>query len=462
MKSDNSRLICSRRGLLKGAVAASLFAALRGDNAHAAPDPVPPVFWVQLFATGGWDQMLFCDPKFGPRVSASGGFHDVSQLKQVASIPYVDAYDVANPNIRPVDPFFQEFGSRLLVVNGVDTTTNNHDVGTRYWMSGSLLEGFPIFAAQVAGVLGQGKVMPLVDISGYDDCGGLVAPVRLDYIGVPKISQLRDPNKPAPGEWSQVSMQSTVTANELLASGPRARIHAAQAARLQRLKAAMGLPSHTAAIDAWEKARAAVPGLANLDIPSLGNSSIESAKALATMGIQAYAAGLATSMTVSAGNPDLDSHGIADYQHLAQLEVVFDLARHIVNTADAEAKPVPTVVVMTSDFGRTPVRESQGSGHWPVASMMILQNKAAQALNILPGGKVIGGTTGTPEGPNDEQSVLRVRKINPKTHAFDDAGIALSPAHVFRALRRIAGIADDKVLSPFPINVDGGELELAV
>lgn len=123
---------------------------------------------------------------------------------------------------------------------------------------------------------------------------------------------------------------------------------------------------------------------------------------------------------------------------------------------------MPTIVVMTSDFGRTPVREPPGSGHWPIASMMILQNKAAQALNILPAGKVIGGTTGTPEGPNDEQTVLRARKINPKTHAFDDAGVALSPAHVFRALRRVAGIADDSILSPFPINVDGGDLEFAV
>lgn len=461
MKSDNSRLICSRRTLLKGAVAASLFAAMRGGELRAAPDPVPPVFWVQLFAVGGWDQMLFCDPKFGPRVSSNGGFFDVSQLKQVADIPYVDAYDAANPSIRPIDPFFQEFGSRLLVVNGVDTTTNNHDVGTRYWMSGSLLEGFPIFAAQVAGVLGQGKVMPLVDISGYDDCGGLVAPVRLDYIGVPKISQLRNPNMPI-GEWSQQSMQSTVTASELLANGPRARVQAAQAARLQRLQKNMGLPSHAVALAAWEKARAAVPGLANLDIPSLGNSSVESAKALATMGIRAYAAGLATTMTVGAGNADLDSHGIADYQHLAQLETVFDLARHIANTADSEPTPVPTIVVMTSDFGRTPVREPPGSGHWPVASMMILQNNAAKALNILPSGKVIGGTTGLPEGPNDNQTTLRVRKINPATHAFDDAGIALSPGHVFRALRRIAGIADNNVLRSYPINIEGGELELAV
>ncbi|HRI69792.1 MAG TPA: hypothetical protein PK156_36435 [Polyangium sp.] len=460
MKNENSRLICSRRSLLKGALAASLFGVMRGGELQAAPGAAPPVLWVQLFAVGGWDQMLFCDPKLGPRVSSSGGFFDISQLKQVASIPYVDAYDAANPTIRPVDPFFQEFGDRLLVINGVDTTTNNHDVGTRYWMSGSLLEGFPIFAAQVAGVLGQGKPMPLVDISGYDDCGGLVAPVRLDYIGVPKISQLRHPNQPPPAEWSQVSMQSTVTATELLADGPLARVHAAQQARLLRLKQNLGLPSHATALAAWEKARAAVPGLANLDIPSLGSNSVESAKALATMGIRAYGAGLATTMTVAAGSPDLDSHGIDDYRHLEQLGVVFDLARHIANTADAEPKPVPTIIVMSSDFGRTPVRESAGSGHWPVASMMVLQNNAAKALNILPSGKVIGGTTGTPEGPNDEQTVLRVRKINPATHAFDDAGTALSPAHVFRALRRIAGVADDNILRSFPINIDGGELDL--
>jgi hypothetical protein len=441
---------------MKAAVSATLLGALRSRRAEA--QSVPPIFWVQLFATGGWDQMLFCDPKFGPRQDADGGFHDLAQLQTAGAIPYVDAYAAGAPTIRPVGPFFTELSSRLLVINGVDTTTNNHDVGTRYWMSGSLLEGFPIFAAQVAGALGQGKVMPLVDIAGYDEAGGLVAPVRLDYVGVPQIVELQDVNHPPPGGYT-VATGSTVSGTEMLKKSAYDRVRAAQAARVERLRPKMKLPAHDRAMTAWQRARAAVPGLQQLELPSVGSNGIDNVKALATMGIRAFNAGLATSMTVAVGGPNVDAHGVADSDHLAEITNIFDVARHIVNTADAQAPAVPCVVVMSSDFGRTPVREGAGSGHWPVASMMVLQNVAAKALNIIPSNLVIGGTTGAPDNAPGDTS-LRVRKIDPVTHAFDDAGIAVTPSHVFRALRRAAGIFDTDALRPYPIAIDTADLSL--
>jgi len=452
-----SKLDCPRRAFMKASISATLFGALRGRKAEA--QNVPPVFWVQLFATGGWDQMLFCDPKFGPRSDAGGGFHNLSQLKTAGAIPYVDAYAMAQAATRPVEPFFTEFSSRLLVLNGVDTTTNNHDVGTRYWMSGSLLEGFPIFASQVAGALGQGKVMPLVDISGYDESGGLIAPVRLDYVGVPQITELQKVNHPPSGGYVEPAGSTVERGTDMLVPAAYKRVRAAQDARVMRLRSRSKLPAHARAMTAWERARAAVPGLADLVLPTIGNDGLANVKALATMGIRSFQAGLATSMNVAVGGPNVDSHGIPDYDHLVELTQIFDVARHIVNTADAQPQPVPCIVVMTSDFGRTPVREGSGSGHWSVASMMVLQNKAAFARGILPGNKVIGGTTGAPDNAPRPTS-LRVRKIHPKTHAFDDAGIAMTPSHVFRALRRAAGIAEHDALRPYPIAIDGAELEL--
>ena len=434
---------------------ATLFGALRAGRLLAQDPKAPGVFWVQVHAQGGWDQMLFCDPKLGPRQDQNGGFHDVAQLAQVAKIPYVDAFAVTQPGNKPIGVFFQEFGARLLVINGIDTATNNHDVGTRYCMSGSVLEGFPIFAAQVAGVLGQGQVMPLVDISGYDEAGGLVAPVRLDYVGVPKIAELQDANKPSPGQW--LNNTSTVTGKTLLHAEARAAIHAASLARLGRHELAATLPTRVRALDAWEKAVAATPGLADLQIPQVGSDAVANVKALADMGIKAFKAGHATGMTVSVGGPNLDSHGIPDSDHLVELALILDVARHVANSADALG--VPCIVVMTSDFGRTPVRETTGSGHWPVASMMLLQNTQASALQLLPQGLVIGGTTGVADAPNLVGKVLNARKIHPKTHAFDDSGVTLSPAHVFKALRQVAGIADADALRPFAINLDGAELQ---
>lgn len=447
----------SRRTFLTTALGATLYGAVRGRSLLALTSSAPHVFWVQVHAQGGWDQMLFCDPKFGPRQDQNGGFHDLKQLSQVAQIPYVDAYAANQPGVKPVGAFFQEFGTRLLVLNGIDTATNNHDVGTRYCMSGSVLEGFPIFAAQVAGVLGQGQVMPLVDISGYDEAGGLVAPVRLDYVGVPKVAMLQDPGKPSPGQW--LNNTSTVTAKHLLDPDLRTTVRQAALDRLARQQAAVTLPQHQHAMAAWQSALLATPGLADLKIPQVGSDAVANVKALATMGIEAFKAGHATSMTVAAGGPNLDSHGITDADHLTELGIVFDVVRHIANTADAAG--VPCVVVMSSDFGRTPVRETTGSGHWPVASLMLLQNNAALPLKLLPAGQVIGGTTGTAQGPNDLKTVLRARKLHPVTHALDDAaGITLTPAHIYRTLRQIAGIADAPALAPYAIHIDGDDLQL--
>lgn len=442
---------------LGATLGATLFGAVRGGRLLAQGGQVPGVFWVQVHAQGGWDQMLFCDPKFGPRQDQNGGFHALTQLASIGAIPYVDAFANNAPGTKPVGAFFTEFGGRLLVLNGLDTTTNNHDVGTRYCMSGSLLEGFPIFAAQVAGVLGQGQVMPLVDISGYDEAGGLVAPVRLDYVGVPRIAELQNPNKPSPGQW--LNNTSTVSAKALMDANARNAIQAASLARLGRHQSAATLPARVRALDAWHKAVEATPGLADLQIPQVGTDALANVKALATMGINAFKSGHATAMTVAAGGPNLDSHGIPDSDHLVELGIILDVARHVANTADAVG--VPCIVVMTSDFGRTPVRETTGSGHWPVASMMLLQNTAASTLALLPKGVVFGGTSGTPEGPNPPGKVLNARKIHPKTHAFDDGGIAVSPAHVMKALRQVAGIANSDRLAPFAINLDGADLELA-
>ncbi|MBT9560915.1 MAG: hypothetical protein IV100_33125 [Myxococcales bacterium] len=443
-------------GTAGATLSATLFGAMRGGRLEAQTGTSPGVFWVQVHANGGWDQMLFCDPKFGPRQDQNGAFHSLDQLAQVAGIPYVDAYSPAAPDVRPVATFFEEFGARLLVLNGLDTTTNNHDVGTRYCMSGSLLEGFPIFAAQVAGVLGQGQVMPLVDVSGYDEAGGLVAPVRLDYVGVPRISALKDTNKPSAGQW--LNNSPTVTATSLVHGDALASIRAARAARLQRHQDAAMLPTRVRALEAWRKAVTAAPGLADLEIPQVGSNGLENTKALASMGVKAFKGGHATAMTVSAGGPNLDSHGIADYDHLAELAIVMEVARHVADEADAHE--VPCIVVMSSDFGRTPVREAAGSGHWPVASMMLLQNSRAAAMELLPRGLVIGGTTGLAEGPNSLSTVLNARKVHPTTHQFDDGGITLTPAHVFKALRRVAGIAEADALRPFAIHLDGAELDL--
>ncbi|MDQ3622411.1 MAG: hypothetical protein M3463_07985 [Verrucomicrobiota bacterium] len=55
------------------------------------------------------------------------------------------------------EDFFAEFGSELLVLNGVDYSVNNHSPGARYMATGKLDSlAYPTFAALVAACKGPG------------------------------------------------------------------------------------------------------------------------------------------------------------------------------------------------------------------------------------------------------------------------------------------------------------------
>src|SRR5688572_7338939 len=108
----------SRRDVMKAAFSASVLAAFEGNRALAQAGQ--DVLWVQVMATGGWDQLLFTDPKRGLRD------YGAAQPRLAGNVTYVDFPQVA--------PFFQAHASRMLVFNGIDTFTNNHDVGVRHSM----------------------------------------------------------------------------------------------------------------------------------------------------------------------------------------------------------------------------------------------------------------------------------------------------------------------------------------
>jgi len=435
---------CDRRTLLKLGLGATVFGAFRGTQAVAQQGP-NGVLWVQLFAGGGWDQMLFTEPKQGLRNYGS------TPIAQAGNIPYVAFPEVA--------PFFEAHHQRLLVMNGIDTTTNNHDVGVRYSMSGSLLEGFPIFAAQVAGALGPGTVLPMFNVWGYDEGGGLVAPTRLDYIGIPNIESLKTVARPP-----SVYRNDTVSDRNVpfLPAATQTRLMAAHNARTTRLLAARKLPRHQAGLHALEVARNAAENTTGLDLSPLTPPAPEpygSTKTLITRGVGAFKSGLAVSINV--GFEGFDTHGEGDDAHRELLGRIFDLATWTVNAADVAE--VPVIVVMSSDFGRTPSREGngQGTGHWPVSTLMVLQNQRAFALGRLPGDLVIGGTTGEVASANpDPARVLQARTIDPATLQLSASGVKPNPSHVYRALRRAAGIDGHAALRSHPIAIDGADLAL--
>lgn len=119
------------------------------------PGAAAPLF-ITVNARGGWDPTALCDPKSGDIATTARGIRHASQFRR----------------------FFAKHDHRLLVINGVDLGTRNHEIGARHAWSGQSTEDYPGVAALVAAV--HGRELPLGHLSfgGYDLTPGEVVRTR--------------------------------------------------------------------------------------------------------------------------------------------------------------------------------------------------------------------------------------------------------------------------------------------
>src|SRR5947209_14244300 len=81
------------------------------------------------------------------------------------------------------EAFYKEFGSELLVVNGLDYSVNNHAPGARYMATGKLDSmAYPTFAALVAACKGPACPISFLTFGNYSATGNLVAMSRVPYL----------------------------------------------------------------------------------------------------------------------------------------------------------------------------------------------------------------------------------------------------------------------------------------
>ncbi len=452
----------NRREMLSGLLAAALAPRLSWGQ------PVDDgVFWVHVQAGGGFDQALFCDPKPDvrrhrldrdlylynvPVRDAAGrpgqgtGIVRNPSAGEVRStsgggIPYLGFADFhgdpADPT-HPYRPFFSTLADRLTVFNGVDTATNNHVVGERYSASGSLNEGYPCLAAQLAAGLGAGRPLSFLNLGGYDETAALLAATPLSDALLPNLLAAVNPNDISGNNEGD---------DVFLAPEVLTRVRAAQDVRRADLRAAWRLPGQRRALEAVDAALNGREALARLRF----RSNDLSTRNLVRVAFEAYRQGLATSLNLQSGG--FDSHEDNEQQQVEALYRLFDHLTFLVAESESPEggqAPIPVVIVVTSDFGRTAHHAGAGTDHWPISSVLVLQNRLALRRGFaLPTNAVIGGTT-----DGDEHTALRARRIDPVTFRFDDRGIVLTPGHILRVLRRMARVADHPRLARFPLTVD--------
>lgn len=438
-----------RRTFLHAAAALGLtvFAPKNIRKAGAAPIFYNGPFFVQIHAGGGWDPTSFCDPKGGAAMdpkSVNKTYlpQDIGQAGPFKYAPL--ALTIQGTQVYSNQRFFETHQGRLLVINGLDTTTNNHDSGERTTWCGQTSEGYPSFAAMVAGTVNERGALPMPYLSygGYDATEGLVPLTRAGSVGA--LQRVAYPTRTNPGDPKSSTYLTPETEGRILKT---------QQERLQAMQAG-ALPYSGRSQASLYLARSSDDGVAALaeklvglkivsaqdfpDIAAVANNlgSLTNLMQQAQLATVAFSAGVAVSVNLSIGG--FDTHSNHDTDQTEQLMILFRGVDYLVSQLAAAGILDRTTIMIGSDFGRTPYYNTgNGKDHWNITSMMFMGAG-------VPGGHVIGAS----------DAGFKAKAVNPSNlDTLDDpaAGKRIEPKHVHRALRRLAKIEQHPFAGQYPL-----------
>lgn len=416
--------------VLAGLTAGGALAARKlgfAQSNEAGPQPYNGKLYLFVNAGGGWDPTMVCDPKGGP-VNRQYMPNEIASVGNIRYAPIRYANGYTNQQ------FFTKFGPRLLVLNGVDMQTNNHDGGNRYTWSGHLEDGYPPVAALIAATLAPKQPLAFLSNGGYENTQGVVPLTRVNDLGT--IGRIAFPNRPDPNNMNS-RYHSEATA---------ARIASFQQ---QRLRAMQGQQSlfH---LDRTMRQLAATRDGGNLlerllqFLPS--NDVLRGVtNPIARQGyvaLAAYQAGLTAAVNLDTGG--FDTHNDHDNSQGNALARLLQGVDQLMVRVDELMLRDKVVVMIGSDFGRPPFYNAQnGKDHWSITSIMMMGAG-------IQGNRVIGATT-----DGDGAMAFRARGLNFDTLAVDDSSSKkLNPKAIHGAIRRFAGIHDGAPARQFPLYGD--------
>lgn len=409
-------------------------------RARAEETPYTGPLFVTIHAGGGWDPIFLTDPKLDPtlnrRYTATGTANGITYAKIDYDPVYLQVEQQYRETYRDYlmtnETFFTKNGARTLVINGLDTTTNNHDSGTRAVWSGRTMEGYPAFAALAAGVKGGDRPMSFLSGGGFDATVDVVPLTRIGRMDV--FERIAYPNRIEPSRMDTRFFNTPAVWDRIMRTQKERMAALQQNERLPRVKRAVG---------ALYSARTSDVGLQRLqlpdrlvDVPGGQLDDLQGMMQQAQVACSAFKAGLAVSASFGLGG--FDTHGTHDRNHMRQLMKLMKGVDFLLEEAARQGVADRLFVMVGSDFGRGPHYNGMGDGsgkdHWPITTMMFIGPG-------IRGGRVIGGT--------DER--VRSLKINPGTLALDPNGVKLQPEHIHRGLRKLVGLDVTEQASRFPL-----------
>lgn len=397
------------------------FAETRKPDASPYEGP----YYVVFNASGGWDTTYLMDPKgVGEinRLYKNGDILTHGNHKFAPTAAHVKA-GMSN------EEFFREFGSELLVINGIDYSVNNHSPGARYMATGKLDSlAYPTFAALVAACRGPECPLAYLTFGNYSNTGNVVAMSRVPYLP---------------------SLQRVANADGIDGQAKRPYHDDFAMDRIERaLKEQTDATLSKTVLPRIEHAESMLYA-AQLNSKALGRVTPyipdkipkERLSQQAEIALASFKAGVCVSANLTIGQ--FDSHANNDADQMKLIPEFLAGIAYLMRRAEELQIRDKLVVVMQSEMGRTPnYNNGNGKDHWSIGSIMFM----GQGIR---GNRVIGAT-------DDGQFSI---PIHPGTLACDgENGIRVRPEHVHIALREFAGIAAHPKSKQFPLIVPEKEI----
>jgi hypothetical protein len=403
----NNATLISRREFVVASLAlgaAGMSSGGLGQDFYGGP------YLIRIHAGGGWDLSLFCDPK----VNQSGEvpITDWSREADIAWAGHLLVAPIAN-NVAT----FDRLGPKTLVINGVDTQTNAHETGERHTWTGAPDEGRPSITALFAAARAPEQPLALTSFGGFSATAGLIRPTLTNSRNLKQLTKLRDQSNGVDAQAESQLLErfrvrglDLVTESEL--KSPWLRHRAQEYLRSHVSKQKLG-EVHEILPDELEASEPVFDGYSDL-------------KQQLQVSLLAFKSGLAASSECSAGG-GWDSHFTGEYSQISFLQALNNGLTYVWDLAESLEIADQLIVIVSSDFGRTPYYNSfGGKDHWPINSYLIMAN------DPIWGGRVVGHT--------DEAQ--NASKISPSTLKVSSTGSIIYPKHVHHALHHYLGIDD--------------------
>ncbi|MHA3771856.1 DUF1501 domain-containing protein [Verrucomicrobiota bacterium sgz303538] len=409
--------LCGLAGL--GVAAPVCFPGLaRAESKDATPYEGP--YYMVFNASGGWDTTYLMDPK---------GIGGINRLYQEGDIQTRGNHKFAptaahNKEGMSNEDFFAEFGSELLVINGIDYSTNNHAPGARYMATGNLDSlAYPTFAALVAACKGPSCPLSFLTFGNYSNTGNLVAMSRIPYLpSLQKVANADSVDGQVRSPYHDAFALDRI--ERALKDQTDAQLSKKVLPRIERAESML----YAAQLNS--KALGRVTPYIPSKIPK------ERLSQQAEIALASFKAGVCVSANLTIGQ--FDSHANNDTDQMKLIPEFLAGIAYVMRRAEELKIREKLVVIIQSEMGRTPeYNKGNGKDHWSIGSIMFMGHG-------IRGNRVIGAT--------DEKQFSV--PIHPGTLACDrENGIRVRPEHLHIALREFAGIADHSMSKQFPLVV---------